>query len=78
MLAGELPLNISVDEAANDAGTLDKVVVAGRRLVEEYGAESLILGCAGMAAIKAAAETKLPVPVIEPVQAAVELAIKAV
>jgi Asp/Glu/hydantoin racemase len=77
-LAGELPLNISVDEAANDAGTLDKVVVAGRRLVEEYGAESLILGCAGMAAIKAAAETKLPVPVIEPVQAAVELAIKAV
>jgi Asp/Glu/hydantoin racemase len=74
-LAAELPLDISVDEAANDAGTLGKVIVAGRRLVEEYGANSVILGCAGMAATKAKAETKLPVPVIEPAQAAVSLAI---
>jgi len=74
-LAGELPLDVSVDDAANDPATLDKVVVAGRRLVDEFGANSLILGCAGMAAIKSAAETKLPVPVIEPAQAAVDLAL---
>ena len=77
-LAAELPLNITVDEAANDAGTLDKVIIAGRRLVDEYDVKSLILGCAGMAAIKVAAEKKLPVPVIEPAQAAVCLAIKSV
>ena len=76
-LAGELPLDVSVDEAANDPATLDKVISNGRRLVDEFGATSLILGCAGMAAIKSAAETKLPVPVIEPAQAAVSLAVKA-
>lgn len=75
-LAGELPLNISVDQAANDEGTLAKVIATGRRLIDEYGASSLILGCAGMAAIKRTAETKLPVPVIEPAQAAVGLAIE--
>jgi len=77
-LAGELPLNISVDEAANDEGTQRKVIIAGRRLIDDYGANSVILGCAGMAAIKKTAETKLPVPVIEPAQAAVELAIKTI
>lgn len=76
-LAGELPLNISVDEAANDEGTVLKVIATGKRLIDEFGARSLILGCAGMAAIKRTAETKLPVPVIEPAQAAVRLAIKA-
>lgn len=75
-LAAELPLDITVDEAANAADTVDKVVAAGQRLVEEYGVSAVILGCAGMAAIKKAAETKLPVPVIEPAQAAVCLAIE--
>jgi Asp/Glu/hydantoin racemase len=75
-LAAELPLNISVDEAANDAGTFDKVMLAGNKLVSEFGASSIILGCAGMAAIKDAVESKMPVPVIEPAQAAVELAIR--
>jgi len=70
-LAAELALNITVDEAANDAATLDKVVRAGQRLVDEYGVSSVILGCAGMAAIKEAAQNILPVPVIEPAQAAV-------
>ncbi len=76
-LAGEVPLNITVDEAANDVATLDKVIAGGYRLVDEYGASSIILGCAGMSSIKTGAETKLPVPVIEPAQAAVSLAIKA-
>jgi len=51
-------------------------IAVGRRLVDEFGASSVILGCAGMAAIKVAAEKKLPVPVIEPAQAAVCLAIE--
>ncbi len=75
-LAAELPLDITVDEAANDPGTLDKVIQAGQRLVDEHRASSVILGCAGMALIKVAAEKKLPVPVIEPAQAAVCLAIE--
>lgn len=75
-LAAELPLDISVDDTANDAGTFDKVLSAGRRLVDEFNVTSIILGCAGMAAIRERAQEKLPVPVIEPAQAAVRLAIE--
>lgn len=76
-LAGELPLHISVDEAVNDPDTLTKVVATGRRLIDEFGAEVLILGCAGMAALRQPAEQALGVPVIEPTQAAVRQAIAA-
>ncbi len=77
-LAHEVALNITVDEAANDHKTSAMVVSAGQSLVDELGVSALILGCAGMAGTKQIAETKLPVPVIEPTQAAVELAIKSV
>lgn len=76
-LAAELPLNITVDEAANAESSADKVIAGGLRLIEEYGASAVILGCAGMAAIKELAQTKLPVPVIEPAQAATLQAIVA-
>lgn len=75
-LAGELPLDITVDQSANDPATLDKVVSTGLRLVDEFGAGSIILGCAGMAGLQARAQKKLPVPLIEPAQAAVVLAVK--
>jgi allantoin racemase len=76
-LAGELPLDISVEQSAADPATLDKVINAGRRLIDEFGAGALVLGCAGMAAIRESAESALTVPVIEPVRAAVEDAISA-
>ena len=76
-LAAELPLDISVDEAANDPTTLAKVLSNGQRLVDEFDASSIILGCAGMAGHRAVAERELAVPVIEPAQAAVKFAIEA-
>lgn len=76
-LAAELPLHITVDEAANSPATVDKVIAAARSLVWDHGVSAVILGCAGMARIKIIAEKKLPVPVIEPAQAAVRLAIDA-
>ena len=77
-LAGELPLDISVDEAANDAGSFEKIVSQGRRLIDESGADVLILGCAGMASHREPSEKVLQVPVIEPAQAAVSIAIEVV
>lgn len=77
-LAGELPLGISVDEAANNAGSFEKIVGQGRRLIEDSGADVLILGCAGMAPHRGPLEKELLVPVIEPAQAAVSMAIEAV
>ena len=76
--AGERSLEISVDEAASSPDTLGKVIVTGRQLIEEDGAETLILGCAGMAAHRQPAQEELGVPVIEPTQAAVEQAVAAV
>ncbi len=75
-LVGELPLDVTVDQAANDPDTLAKIVAQGRRLIDR-GASSLVLGCAGMAALRDSAEQALEVPVIEPTQAAVTLAIEA-
>lgn len=72
--AGERPLDLSVDEAANDPGTLERIVATGRELIDEDGAETLILGCAGLAAHRRQAQERLGVPVIDPVQAAVTLA----
>ena len=71
--AGERPLDISVDQAANDPHTLQKIIDTGRELIEEDGAETVILGCAGMAKHRQPAQEKLGVPVIDPVQAAVTL-----
>ena len=76
--AGERPLDVTVDQAANDPDTIDKIVATGRELIDEDGAETLILGCAGMAKHRHAAEQALGVPVIDPVQAAVEMAVRAI
>ena len=72
--AGERPLEISVDDAANDPGTLERIVDVGRALIDEDGAEILILGCAGLARHRRSAQLELGVPVVDPVQAAVQLA----
>ena len=68
--AGERPLDITVDQSANDPATLDRIVEAGRLLVSEDGAEMVILGCAGMVGHREPAQKALGVPVIDPVQAA--------
>jgi Asp/Glu/hydantoin racemase len=75
-LAAELPLDISVDEAANDPSTLSRVVDTGLQLVEAFGVTSVILGCAGMAQVAELAGRELPVPVIEPTRSAVAMALE--
>lgn len=72
--AGERPLNISVDAAANNPKVRSQIVETGRMLVEEDGAETVILGCAGLASHRRAVQQALGVPVIDPVQAALTLA----
>ena len=69
-VAGERPLNMSVDESARGTGTFDRLITVGTALKED-GAEALILGCAGMAVHRAPLEVALGLPVIDPTQAAV-------
>ncbi|MGJ8604116.1 MAG: aspartate/glutamate racemase family protein [Marivita sp.] len=75
-LACEIPLNMSVDESARGAGTFDRLIEVGSDL-KIQGAGAIILGCAGMARHRAGLETELNMPVIDPTQAAVAMALGA-
>src|SRR5262245_25666745 len=77
-LAGERPLGMSVAESAAGEKTLDRMIEVGRALKEQDGASAIIMGCAGMARHRAPLEAALGVPVIDPTQAAVTMALGAV
>jgi allantoin racemase len=76
--AGERPLNMSVAETASGEKTLDRMIEIGKELREEDGADVIVMGCAGMARHRQPLEAALGVPVIDPTQAAVAMAIGAV
>ncbi len=76
--AGELPLGLGVVELADGDRTFDRLQAVGARLRDEHGADVLVLGCAGMAAYRHELEAALGLPVVDPTQAAVTLAIGAV
>ena len=76
-LAGERPLGLSVADAASQAAFAG-MTAAGRDLVTKDGADVIVMGCAGMARHRRPLEAALGVPVIDPTQAAVAMAIGAV
>jgi allantoin racemase len=73
-LVGERPLNMSVAETASGDGTLARMIDIGRELKDEDGANTIVMGCAGMSRHRAALEDALGIPVIDPTQAAVAMA----
>ena len=75
-LAGERALNMSVDETARGENTFKRLTDVGGDLIKD-GAGCLILGCAGMARHRAPLEQTLGVPIIDPTQAAVAMALGA-
>jgi allantoin racemase len=74
-LAGERALEMSVAETASGAGTLARMVAVGRALRDEDGADVIVMGCAGMARHRTALQAELGIPVIDPTQAAVAMAL---
>jgi allantoin racemase len=76
--AGERPLDMSVAEAAAGESTLARMIAVGRELKDQDGANAIVMGCAGMSRHRAALEDALGVPVIDPTQAAVTMALGAV
>ena len=77
-LAGERPLEMSVAESAAGEKTLDRMIEVGTDLRDKDGAEAIVMGCAGMARHRRPLEEALGVPVIDPTQAAVAMALGAV
>jgi Asp/Glu/hydantoin racemase len=73
-VAGERALNMTVDESARGSGTFARLQEIGIALIGD-GAEALVLGCAGMAVHRAPLEQDLGIPVIDPTQAAVAMAL---
>ncbi|MBP0464828.1 AroM family protein [Roseomonas sp. PWR1] len=76
-LAGVIPLNLDMEVLTDPVAPRARLAEAAKELVA-MGAESVILGCAGMAGHRDFAEDACGVPVIEPCQAAVTQAILAV
>jgi Asp/Glu/hydantoin racemase len=77
-LAAERPLDMTVAETASGEGTLARMIAVGRALREEDGAGAIVMGCAGMARHRKSLEEALGIPVIDPTQAAVTMALGAV
>jgi len=73
-LAGEVALNVSMEALLDPDAAAAALLAAGRQLVG-FGAETLVLGCTGMAHHAAAVRDRLGVPVIDPTQAAAALAV---
>ena len=73
-LAGERAASLSVRESVSGKGTFEKLLKAAKRLRDSDQADTIILGCAGMAAHRAKLELVIGIPVIAPVQAAVSMA----
>jgi len=74
--AGSWPVNASAEETAGEA-IRDRLAEAGRNLVARFGADVIVLGCAGMASHRRALEEMIGRPVVEPTQQAAAAAIGA-
>jgi Asp/Glu/hydantoin racemase len=74
-LAGELPVGLAVTELQNPEKTFGRMVDVGKRLRDEHGADVVVMGCAGMARYRAPLQQAIGLPVVEPTQAAVAMAI---
>lgn len=74
-LAADLAIELGVVELADEARTLERMVTVGRSLRAAHGADVVVMGCAGMARYRARVESAIGIPVVEPTQAAVAMAI---
>jgi Asp/Glu/hydantoin racemase len=73
-LAGERAIGLPVVELADETRTLDRMIATARALRED-GADSLVMGCAGMAQYRERVQAAAGIPVVEPTQAAVAMAV---
>jgi allantoin racemase len=74
-LAGDRALRLSVADLSDSDKSLNSMIATGHRLRDEDGANVLIMGCAGMAHYRSLLEEATGLPVVEPCQAAVSLAL---
>jgi Asp/Glu/hydantoin racemase len=76
-LAGEQSIGLNVSELSDADKTFSRMVAAGKTLRDSKQANVIVMGCAGMAAYRDPLEKELGIPVVEPTQAAVAMALGA-
>jgi Asp/Glu/hydantoin racemase len=74
-LAGDRALGLGVADLADPGKSLGAMIATGKRLRDEDGADVLIMGCAGMAHYRDPVQDATGLPVVEPSQAAVQMAL---
>ena len=74
-LAGERPVGLRVTELSNAKKTFARMVEVGAALRDTDRADVVIMGCAGMARYRKPLQDEIGIPVVEPTQAAVAMAI---
>ena len=74
-LAGDLAIGLRVAELSDDKKTFYRLQEVGKELRDNRGASVLILGCAGMARYRQRLQESLEIPVVDPSQAAVSMAV---
>lgn len=74
-LAGDRALGLGVADLADPGKSLDAMIATGKRLRDEDGANVLIMGCAGMAMYRDLLQEATGLPVVEPTQVAVSMAL---
>ena len=72
--AKERAANLSVEECATGIKTFEKLCTVSHQLRDEDQADTIILGCAGMTSHRSRLESKIGIPVIDPVKAALSMA----
>lgn len=77
-VVGDLPVNLKVAQLVDEDSVASKMLDCGKRLRDEFKANVILLGCAGMARYRQDLEDALEVPVIDPTQAATAAAISSI
>ena len=77
-VAADIPIGLGVVQLAQDDEVKRRMTAVGRQLVDDHGADVIVMGCAGMARQRSGLEESLGVPVVDPTPAAVGAAITAV
>lgn len=73
--AGDLSIGLGVSELSDKRRTMNRMTEVGRALRDYHRADVIVMGCAGMVEFRQPLEQTLGIPVVEPTQAAVSMAV---
>ncbi len=77
-LAGDRAIGLGVVELSDESRAFGRMVEVGEELRDRDGADVLVMGCAGMARYRERLADRLGIPVVDPTQAAVGMAVTAI